>query len=342
MKKTSSILSRIRLTHNGVRVRQSMAGRMRIQAAAIKDSEDSAQKAFWMQKFLQDKPGIISVETRVRTGSIIVRFQPEHTKAQDILEAVLTQVLWPESFAPDPGNSKGASELQSQCNCPPYRSSTSKKGRVLFLSGMMAYALARTWIFRMALAQNPLSLLGMAAMAGTIPLIKEAVQDTAEKKKITVKPFLAAGAVSTIFMGEAFSALQILWIYNVAEVTEDYVAQKSRNAIRNILEVTPANAYVMKDGMEVEISMEQIRPDDIVAVHTGEKLPVDGVIIDGDALVDEATINGRSEAIFKTIGDPVFAGTFISQGTLFVRTWKNPLPTRLRQNKKQMNLRQDF
>ncbi len=322
MKETSPFLSRNRLRHNGIRVRQYIAGRMRIQAAAIKGS---SQKAFWMEQFLQNKPGVIFVETRVRTGSIIIRFQPEHTDSRKILEAVLTQVLSPESF-PEKDRQVSA---EDQCGCKPYQGSTSKKGRVLFLSGMMAYALARTFIFRLALAQNPFSLLGLAAMAGTIPLIKEAVQDTAEKKKITVKPFLAAGAVSTIFMGEAFSALQILWIYNVAEATEDYVAEKSRNAIRNILEVTPANAYVMRDGIEVEISMEQIQPDDIVAVHTGEKIPVDGMIIDGDALVDEATINGRSEAIFKTIGDPVFAGTFIFQGTLFVRTQKTGQDTYL-------------
>jgi cation-transporting P-type ATPase C len=123
-------------------------------------------------------------------------------------------------------------------------------------------------------------------------------------------------------MGQAFSALQILWIYNVAELTEEYVAQRSRQAIRDILEVTPANAFVMVDGMEVETPVGQIRPGDVVAVHTGERIPVDGAVDEGEALVDESSINGRSEAMLRQRGDQVFAGTILSQGVLFIKTVK--------------------
>jgi len=100
------------------------------------------------------------------------------------------------------------------------------------------------------------------------------------------------------------------------------VARRSRQAIRDILEVAPANAFIMINGMEVETPVADIRPGDIVVVHTGEKIPVDGIVREGEALVDEATINGRSEAVTRRRGDTVWAGTIISQGLLFIHTGK--------------------
>ena len=308
------------LNRHGIRVKQSMAGRMRVKVRSLYQNE---QKAWWMKCFLMDTEGIARVETNPVSGSVIVYFEADRLNARAILSSIFSQVLEPKSYTL-PGNG-GTSTLNiacDACGCTDESTLKRKLRRVTALSVVMGYALIRSWVFKLTLAQNPLSFIGLAAMAGTVPLIKEAVRDTAEKKKVTVKPFLAAGSVITILMGEAFSALQILWIYNVAEATEDLVAQKSRQAIRNILEVAPANAYVMREGMEVETPVADIRPGDVVAAHTGEKIPVDGIIVDGDALVDEATINGRSEAVHHILGDEVYAGTIISQGTLFIRTVK--------------------
>lgn len=311
-------ITRSLLKKNGIRVRQSIPGRMRVQVVSCRQD---TRKASWMQKFMNCQVGVIQADVRAPSGSVIILFDPGKTDLGSLILAVLAQVSHPVTFPNDnPADADGLTCTDCLCNSHEDASFSTKSRRVTWLSSVMLFALIRKWIFGLALAQNPLGFLGAAAIAGTLPLIKEAARDTAEKKKITVKPFLAAGSVATILMGEAFSAIQILWIYNVAELTEDYVAQRSRKAIRNILEVAPAIAYVMRDGMEVETSVADIRPDDVVAAHTGEKIPVDGIILDGDALVDEASINGRSEAMFKDIGDKVYAGTIISQGTLFIRT----------------------
>ncbi|WP_321495678.1 cation-translocating P-type ATPase [uncultured Desulfobacter sp.] len=320
-------ITRTLLKKNGIRVRQFMPGRIRAQVLSCRQD---TQKASWMQKFINRQVGVRKTEVRPPSGSVIILFDPYKTDLGNLMLAVLAQVAHPVSFPDDdPASTYGPACTSCLCETHQDASSPVKARRVAWLTSVMVFALVRKWIFGLALAQTPLSFLGIAAMAGTVPLIKEAVKDTAEKRKVTVKPFLAAGSVATILMGEAFSAIQILWIYNVAELTEDYVAQRSRKAIRNILEVAPATAYVMRDGMEVETQVADIRPDDVVAAHTGEKIPVDGTILDGDALVDEATINGRSEAVFKDIGDKVYAGTIISQGTLFIRTVKTGQDTYL-------------
>jgi len=327
MNGSSQGLTRSVLRKNGIRIRQFIPGRMRVQ---VESCRQDTQKANWMQKFMTRQIGVTRADARVQSGSIIIFFDPQKTDLSGLIPAVLAQVTDPEIFPDDmSADLDGLACTDCLCDTPDEKSFNVKARRVTWLSSVMVFALVRRWIFGLALAQTPLSFLGIAAIAGTVPLIKEAVQDTAEKKKVTVKPFLAAGSLATILMGEAFSAVQILWIYNVAELTEDYVAQRSRKAIRNILEVAPATAYVMRDGMEVETAVADIRPDDVVAAHTGEKIPVDGTILDGDALVDESTINGRSEAVFKDIGDKVYAGTIISQGTLFIRTVKTGQDTYL-------------
>jgi len=303
----------------GVQVKQACPGRMRVRVASLRQRQ---RECGWMRQQVRLLPGVLGVETRLATGSVIVLFQPRTTSTTALLSAMLEQLLLPTAHALPPEPLPGFKHLCDTCDCATKTSYSTKLRRVLWLSGFMLYGAIGMWVFGLSLSQAPISLLGLAAMAGALPLTLEAARDVTEKKKLTVKPFLALGSLITIAMGQAFSALQILWIYNVAELTEDYVARRSRQAIRDILEVAPANAFIMIDGMEVETAVADIRPGDIVAVHTGEKIPVDGVVDEGEALVDEATINGRSEAVAHQRGDRVFAGTIVSQGILFIRTEK--------------------
>lgn len=302
----------------GVRLRQASPGRMRVGVLALRNRE---QEARWMRERLKKINGVSSVETRLNTGSVILTFHPGQTTITSLLSVILAQIFQPIA-APDPLPVFRHTAGECDCGCGGKTTFASKLRRVLWLSGFMLYSLARMWIFRLPLLQTPFSLIGVVAMAGVVPLIREAASDLGAGKKVSVKPFLAAGSLATIAMGQSFSALQILWIYNVAEATEEYVARRSRQAIRDILEVAPANAFILVDGMEVETPVAQIRPGDIVVAHTGEKIPVDGLVSEGEALVDEASINGRSEAVLRGRGDTVWAGTIISQGILFIHTNK--------------------
>lgn len=320
-------VSKPRLRLFGIRVKQAMAGRLRVRVDSLRYADGSCHG---MECRLGRLEGIRAVETRLATGSVIVFFDPAVLGIKSILAEIIEQVRAPE---PATGRRKEKMEVEplsglvtcsacGSCDRVGEKAFSSKTRRVLFLTGVMAWSLIKLWVFRLPLVQTPFSFLGLAAIAGTIPLVQEAVKDTVEKKKLSVKPFLAAGALATIGLGEAFSALQILWIYNVAELTEDYVARRSRQAIKDILQVAPQSAWVVIDGVELETAVAEIRPGDIVVAHTGEKIAVDGVVEKGEAVVDEASINGRAEAVAHGVGDEVFAGTIVSQGILYIRTVK--------------------
>ncbi len=309
----------------GIRVKQSMAGRMRVRVRSLQYRSDNCNR---MEQHIARFEGVRSVESRLATGSLIVCFDPAVVDVRSILAAIaepLSAVNSRQKKRERGRQSVPAAVTCSGCDCCERvreKSFIGKKRRVIFLSAVMAWSLVRVWIFRLPLVQTPFSFLGLAAMAGTVPLVKEAVVDTVEKKKLTVKPFLAAGALATIALGEVFSAVQILWIYNVAELTEDYVARRSRQAIKDILQVAPQNAWIVVDGVEIEIAVADIAPGNIVVAHTGEKIAVDGIVDKGEALVDESSINGRAESMHRKKGDTVFAGTLVSQGTLFIKTVK--------------------
>ena len=346
---TSRYVSKSILRKNGITVKQAYTGRLRVRIRSLERNRLGGDR---MRMHLLNVAGIQSVETRFHTGSVIVAFQPHEIDIRCILAEIVEQLLHPVAYTVEP---QPLPTMQPYCrscceteNTVSYRK---KIRRVIWLTGVVVYAAVRMWIFKLPLVQTPLSLISIAAMIGTAPLIKETVQDIAEQKRLTVKPFLAAGAIATIIMGEPFSALQIIWIYNVAELTEDYVAQRSRKAIRSILEVAPANAFILVDGMEVETPVADLRPGDVVVAHTGEKIPVDGVVQEGEADVDESSINGRAETVLRAIGDQVHAGTIISQGILFIRTEKTGEDTYLAhimkmvedslQNKAPMELKAD-
>ena len=189
------------------------------------------------------------------------------------------------------------------------------------LSLVMGGALVRRLVFRVAVAQTLLSPLGILAAAATWPLIKKAIRD-ARARRFGLDGFLAGSILAATAMGEALTALEILWIDSGAEFLSTWIGRRSRRAISDILQVSSKNTFISLDGQEVEVPVDQVRPGDLVVLHTGEKVSVDGRVERGRALVDESPINGRSEFALRQEGDTVLAGTLVREGVIFVRAQK--------------------
>ncbi len=86
-----------------------------------------------------------------------------------------------------------------------------------------------------------------------------------------------------------------------------------------ILDLTAKNTFILAGEVEVEVPVTAVKPRDIVVLHTGEKISVDGLVISGEALVDESPITGRAEPELRKAGDKVFAGAYVRQGIIHVR-----------------------
>jgi len=287
----------------------STRGRLRIKVAFIRLH---AGMAAHVSHWLAGQTGVVRAEARPITGSVIISFDPEKTAPGDLIELLQNGLKVCEESGRDYGAQTAPRGLQH--NHP-------LRGGLLHLvaiTGYSVYVLVRRLVFRSAVAQGPLSLTGVVAAVGSFPLMRHAWQDLRTRKGITLFPFLAGTCLLAIVMGEALTALEVIWISGLSMLLEGYVTDRSRRAIREALQVTTRNAFVLVGQREREIRAEEVRPGDTVVVHTSEKIPVDGVVLRGEALVDEASITGRAGLELRAVKHRVYAGTIVHQGLIYV------------------------
>ena len=112
------------------------------------------------------------------------------------------------------------------------------------------------------------------------------------------------------------SAAMILTLITVGKMLEAHAKGKTTEAIKGLIKLTPKTATVIRDGEEIVIPSEKIRPGDVFLVRPGERIAVDGVVIDGESTVDESTLSGESIPVEKSHGSEVFAATHNLSGFL--------------------------
>ncbi len=185
------------------------------------------------------------------------------------------------------------------------------------LSGIFGAVLLQRVLTGIPIAQGLFSPLGIVSILYSLPLLKSGFEQ-AKQKKVSLDAFLGTGCIVTAFTSQALAAFEILWINAGAELLTAYVTERSRKSISSILQVTSHHTFTLVDGIEIETKVADLKEGDIVVLHTGEKVCIDGEVIDGYALLDEAPISGRPDLVQKSIGDTVLAGTFVSQGLIYV------------------------
>ncbi|WP_435115495.1 heavy metal translocating P-type ATPase [Halolamina sp. C58] len=130
------------------------------------------------------------------------------------------------------------------------------------------------------------------------------------------------GAVAvSLGFGEALymEAATLAFLFSVAELLERYSMDKARNSLQELMDLSPDEAAVRRDGETVTVPVDEVHVGDVVVVKPGEKIPLDGEVIDGESAVNQAPITGESVPVDKTPGDEVYAGTVNEQGYLEVQ-----------------------
>ncbi|MEE9403180.1 MAG: cation-translocating P-type ATPase [Desulfobacteria bacterium] len=141
-------------------------------------------------------------------------------------------------------------------------------------------------------------------------------------RKITVNVFVTVALIATIAVGEFRAAAVIVFIMAVAGALESYTLDKTRRSIRNLLDLTPKMATVRRDDQEVAVPVSEVQIGDIVVIRPGGRIPVDGVVVDGQSCVNQAPITGESIPVEKFKGGEVFSGTLNETGRLEIQTAK--------------------
>jgi len=168
----------------------------------------------------------------------------------------------------------------------------------------------------------PFSLLALLTIvAGGYPIFKE-VYYALKSKSVTMEVAMAVGIVASLVVGEYFATMVIVFFTLSAEFIEEFTVDKSRKAIEELVAFSPRKAFVKKNGEEVEVEIDSIEKADVVVIRPGERIPVDGKVVKGNAMVNQAPLTGESIPVEKKIGSEVFAGTINQSGFLEVETTK--------------------
>lgn len=192
----------------------------------------------------------------------------------------------------------------------------SKGQRIVISGGLILIALVLKQLKVYLNISNILFI--VAAITSGYPIALNAIR--ALKFKILGIDFLVTLAViGAIFINEFFEAAAVTFLFMLGNYLESKTLEKTRSAIKALLDLAPDTARVFRDGVELELSADEVIKEDIVIVKPGEKIPVDGTIIEGKAYVNQAPITGEAMTVNKEIEDTVFSGTIIESGYLKIR-----------------------
>ena len=117
-------------------------------------------------------------------------------------------------------------------------------------------------------------------------------------------------------------AIAILAFVLLGKFIEESIRRKSAASIRKLLELKPTTAILIRDGKEIEVSAEELQTDDVIIVKPGEKIPTDGVVIEGYSSVDEKLLTGESIPVEKNVGSEVIGATINKTGFLKIKATK--------------------
>jgi Cu+-exporting ATPase len=144
----------------------------------------------------------------------------------------------------------------------------------------------------------------------------------AMRGQILSHTLMTVGVVAAALVGEWATALVVVFFMRVGDYVESFTAGQARRAIKDLSSLAPRKARVDQDGEELEVSIEQVKPGDVVVVRPGEKIPVDGRVLAGQATIDQATLTGESMPVEVKAGSYVYAATIAQLGALRIQAEK--------------------
>ncbi len=157
----------------------------------------------------------------------------------------------------------------------------------------------------------------LAAVIGGARILYQTLEGLFEGR-IGADLALTIAALAAIVLGEHTTAALVVFIALCGESIEGYTVDRAQQAIRSIFNLCPPIAHVLRSGQEQDVPIQEVAVGEQVIIRPGERIPVDGHVIDGGSSVDESALTGESLPVDKVAGDDVFTGTLNRFGALTV------------------------
>ncbi|MBT0158579.1 cadmium-translocating P-type ATPase [Candidatus Bathyarchaeota archaeon A05DMB-2] len=142
------------------------------------------------------------------------------------------------------------------------------------------------------------------------------------ERRFSVEFLMAVAALGALYLNYFFEAATVLFLYSLAEYFEGYIQDRARRTVEKLSKFMPDQARILINGSEANVNVNEVEVNSVILVKPGERIPLDGTVVEGFAYVDQALVTGESEPVLKTVNDCVFAGTVNTSGVLKIAVTK--------------------
>jgi cation-transporting P-type ATPase C len=299
----------------------SIKGRIRIGIRALQYLEDYSED---LAKNLNNITAIREAHVNSLTKNILIFYDSQVATPEDLLEIVeavfSSYSLVAHKRERDEKNQLTVTERRIQ------EESISTMVKRLVITGATigysAIANNKTTVGGSFLSRfTTIPAIGSIALSTSI--FKSGIKSLVKTHRPNADTLTMASIVTSLITGRDVSALTTILLSDIAELLTAYTMNRTRNAIKDMLHVGEEFVWLQRtDGSLKKVSIKEVQKDDLVVVHTGEKISVDGIVQSGEGVIDQASITGEFMPILKEKGENVFAGTVVKSGNITIKAQK--------------------
>lgn len=289
-----------------VTIESNAAGRLRVTAKQLRGD---VRRAVAIEDALVQVAGVRAVHAYPRTASVVVWYSAKRTTIDDMLAALkeALELVPPQTLSrmPHSADVRNADVIRMAAG-----------GLALVFLGIRRYPLGRPPLLGPA---SRLAATGVTIFTG-YPFLKGALASLRGGRSAGTDLLVSAATVASLILRENVVALTVLWLLNIGEYLQDLTLRRTRRAIADLLSGGQDTAWVrLADGTEVQVSTDSLTVGDEVIAHEQVAIPVDGQIVEGDAIVDQSAITGETLPVSVAAGAMVHAGSVVMRGRIIVR-----------------------
>lgn len=160
--------------------------------------------------------------------------------------------------------------------------------------------------------------LGFVGVVGVVPVAKSALESL-RKRKINVDLLASIALIFSFISQEWGSLLFINLMLAAARILDLYTKRRVSISLESLAKLKPTKARVLRGTQAIEVPLTEVAIGDLVVVNLGEQVPVDGIVHEGSATIDQSSLTGESMPILRTVNDAVFSATIVASGNIIVR-----------------------
>ena len=271
-------------------IKHEIKGRIRAHAVQYRMTFEQADR---MQYYLESQDMITSAKVQNRTGDFTICYKGDREKVIKLLQTFrYEEVDIPENYVQNSGR-----ELNQEYWDKLVESVIYHYGNKLFL---------------------PYSVRACITAVKSVKYLWMGVR-TLAKGKIEV-PVLDATAIGvSMFCGDIATAGSVMFLLGIGEILEEWTHKKSVGDLARSMSLNISKVWLVSDGQEVLVPFSTVKSGDMVRIHMGNVIPFDGTVVEGEAMVNQASLTGESVAVRKIENGEVYAGTVVEEGELTIR-----------------------